>query len=94
MFLSATLNLFFLAVGYRRRKQNPNSSNNNNNNKQVSLPKIPGAGTNGSVLRDSPGHPPRRGRQSHPIGLRNYDPKNPLTVELQVNIERSRVRGG
>ncbi|KAK4316206.1 hypothetical protein Pmani_012611 [Petrolisthes manimaculis] len=73
-------------IGYRRRKQNPNNINNNNNssnnNKQVSLPKIPGAGNNGSILRDSPGHP-RRARQNNPIGLRNYDPKNPLTVELQ-----------
>ncbi|KAK3883886.1 hypothetical protein Pcinc_011812 [Petrolisthes cinctipes] len=80
-------------IGYRRRKQNPNNINNNNssnNNKQVSLPKIPGAGNNGSILRDSPGHP-RRARQNNPIGLRNYDPKNPLTVELQHGKARQQI---
>ena len=85
-----------LTVGYKKKKHiTPNNNNNNNNNKQVSLPKIPGTqtgGGGGSPLAGSPGHGLDGGiggrvKQGEPVGLRNYDPKNPLTVELQVRGE-------
>ncbi|KAG7161805.1 hypothetical protein Hamer_G007457, partial [Homarus americanus] len=72
---------------------------NNNNNKQVSLPRIAGT-TNttngsGSSLGGSPGPPLDNagnwGKPGEPVGLRNYDPKKPLTVELQHGQARQQI---
>ncbi|KAG0724444.1 hypothetical protein GWK47_040542 [Chionoecetes opilio] len=89
-------------VGYKKKKSVTTHNNiNNNNNKQVSLPKIPGTqgaggGGGGSPLAGSPGRGLDGGiggrvKQGEPVGLRNYDPKNPLTVELQHGQARQQI---
>ncbi|KAK8401878.1 hypothetical protein O3P69_001165 [Scylla paramamosain] len=89
-------------IGYKKKKSlTANNNNNNNNNKQVSLPKIPGTQTGGSAGGGSPlggstaqgleGGIGGRVRQGEPVGLRNYDPRNPLTVELQHGQARQQI---
>ncbi|XP_071548370.1 uncharacterized protein [Panulirus ornatus] len=84
-------------IGYHRRRKASNNNNNNNNNKQVSLPRIAGStaggGTAGGTAGASPA-PPQDGARvapGEPIGLRNYDPKKPLTVELQHGLARQQI---
>ncbi|XP_064106074.1 protein phosphatase 1 regulatory subunit 12A-like [Macrobrachium nipponense] len=65
--------------------------------KNFSLPRIAGTtNTNGggTSLGGSPGPPggsSAPSRLSEPIGLRNYDPKKPLTVELQHGQARQQI---
>nr|XP_027223782.1 uncharacterized protein LOC113815961 isoform X1 [Penaeus vannamei] len=74
-------------LGHRGKKKN-----------QLSLPKIAGStNANGgsSSLGASPGPASGgslgRNRPGEPIGLRNYDPKRPLTVELQHGNTRQQI---
>ncbi|XP_068232631.1 uncharacterized protein [Palaemon carinicauda] len=69
----------------------------NQRKKNFSLPRIAGtSNTNGggTSLGGSPGPPGgsnNPSRLSEPIGLRNYDPKKPLTVELQHGQARQQI---
>ncbi|XP_069186277.1 uncharacterized protein [Procambarus clarkii] len=83
-------------IGYRGRKRAPVTSTNT---KQVSLPRIAGTSNTssggGGTLAGSPrpAHDTVQtwSKPGEPVGLRNYDPKKPLTVELQHGLARQQI---
>ena len=66
-------------VGHQKKKRDANGTKN-----KVSLPKIPGGSNIGSGNSLGRGGSPNG---PEPVGLRNYDPKKPFTVQLEVGFD-------